>query len=53
MKINWKALKLQSGHDFVSEADTYEVQKDITQNYISKDYSSCALQVVQCWLIFV
>ena len=46
-------LKLYNGHDFVTETDTYNVQRGITQNYISKSYGSCTLQVIQCWLIFL
>ena len=29
--MSWKALKLQSGHDFVTETDTNKVQRDTTE----------------------
>ena len=51
---NLNGFKLQSGHDFVLETATHKVQKGITKDiYLSNSYGSCALHVVQCWLIFI
>ena len=52
-EVSWTVLKLESGHNFVTETATYKIQGCITQKKcISKCYGSCALHVVQCWLIF-
>ena len=44
---------LKGFDDFVTETDTYKIQRDITKKIYSKSYGSCALHVVQCWIIFI
>ena len=41
-----KVLKLQNGHDFVTETATYKVQRDVTQKVSYKSYGSRTLHVV-------
>ena len=50
---NLNGLKVIERHNFVTETATYKVQRDITLIHISKSYDSCALHVVECWLIFL
>ena len=45
-------FKLQSGHDFVTETDSYKFRGAPFKTYISKSYGSCDLHIVYCWLIF-
>ena len=50
MNISYTVLKIQSGHDFVTETATYKVQKDVTQKESKQEllflHSACRLMLI-------